>query len=39
MRDILRSVGFSEDSLNRVIINNIPTEDWGRVWRNKCIEL
>jgi hypothetical protein len=27
MRDILRSVGFSEDSLNRVIINNIPTED------------
>ena len=29
MRDILRSVGFSEDSLNRVILNNIPTEDWG----------
>lgn len=27
MRDILRAVGFSEDSLNRVIINNIPTED------------
>ncbi len=39
MRDILRSVGFSEDSLNRVIINNIPTEDWGEVWGNKCIEL
>lgn len=26
IRDILRSVGFSEDSLNRVIINNIPTD-------------